>query len=830
MRKLAIVLVILLALIGVAAYSIARFDSFLDDNRERFAERASVALGRSVNFSGLDWSLRGGLAARLSEVVIGDDSAFSDDAFLTVSRADVRVKILPALRGRYEIDRIMLVAPVLTVIRERNRFNFDSIGERRRQRPPPTAAAPEPSRTDSSRALSLFVALTRVRDGRLRYVDRTLSPVAEMVIKDLDFSASEVGFDSIMRIEFSATVVESSHPNLRVVGTVGPIAAADRWMDAPLHLAVDLGPVSIDSLKLLPVVGPALPRQLSSPDPVSATAEVRGRLGAPEVSFAFDATEAAFRYGDAFEKAVGMRLALRADIATTRERIEISDLMLQLGESSLHASGTVATAASRRIDLSVRGTDLPLSGWGGITVAAEAIELAGTMDVEVRVAGAAASGFPSLQGVVRLRDGRAIHPRTGIEISGVTTAIALQGDRIEIPPTRFAVAGQPVRMSATVTSLKKRMAEFAVSSPELRLSAFGAAEPGLKRAEVLHGVDVDGTVVWRDDAPRMGAKVRSTTGTVRDVEYANFTAEISVAQRRTSLRNASVDAFAGSVTGAGTYDVGDARKPEFSFRGRVRGLDVASLVDQLGVAAALPMTGQLSGDLQIAGAGSERDEIARQLSGGGSLAVRNGVLRDVNLAERALSAITGVPGLSGLLAPQVRVKHRQLFSDPDTAFEFLGAEVTVAGGRANLRQAILRARHYSLRGDGTVDFDNSVDMAASFVASADLTRDLLDSVREAKYLVDTDGRFRIPLRLTGSLPRIRVQPDSRTVSKLLSEALVASGIGQGLDAIFGRKDDSSDEGGSEVPPGEHPPTPEDTIENLLRKGLDRLFGGERRNE
>ncbi len=826
MRKLLILVVVLLLLVGAGGFAAYNFNSYLQNNRRWLGEQASLALGRSVSFDEIGLSFRNGLGARIGNLRIGDDPAFSPEEFLDVGRADILVEMMPILSGRYEIRQIVLDAPQVNIIEKQSGFNFDSLGQSGDA--PAAAAKGDASAGGEGGALPFLVSVLRIRDGRVRYIDQSAAKASEMLIEHLDFSADDVGFDSPIAIDLAAAMLGFSEQNVQVEGTVGPLGSAEAAMRAPVDLDVNIGPVVIDRLKKMPVLGESIPPELSSADPVQVGIDVTGTLAAPAVRVAFDATQAALRYGSVFNKSKGARLSLEADIAQGKDEIDIGNFVLRLAEATLNGGGSVGTGSTAPIDFKIQGKGLQLDGWGRFFSAAEGLDVSGGVDLDLRARGT--SSAPTLNGALALRDVRAVQPGGGIEISGVTTNVTLDGDRVIVPKTNFRIAGEPVTASATVTSLKKLAADFSLAAPSLRPAAVGAGGEGLSKEEVLRGVDVQGTYRDVSGAPQVSARVRAAGGVLRDVVFEDLSADVALAGRRASLKSLSLRTFDGSVAGNGSYD-GGAGDGAFSFDGKVAGIDVAKLADFLGVAGVVKMTGKMHGDLRLDGRGSEMEQITKAMVGNGSLRVDDGVLKGVNIAESILSSITGVPGLSALIGPKLRGKYPELFEMSDTVFEKLGTNVKISDGRANLQDLALAARDYSLSGDGSVSFENLLDLAASFVASEKLSRDLVGSVKEAKYLLDSNGRFRIPLRMVGSMPTIRPQPDTKFVAKQLSGALVARGVEKGLESIFGKKkkDEAPVEpdAGAAQPAEREPVKAEDAAKEILRRGLGELFGGKK---
>jgi hypothetical protein len=179
--------------------------------------------------------------------------------------------------------------------------------------------------------------------------------------------------------------------------------------------------------------------------------------------------------------------------------------------------------------------------------------------------------------------------------------------------------------------------------------------------------------------------------------------------------------------------------------------------------------------------------------------------------------------------------------------------MTLGNGEALLDQLALAARDYRLDGKGTIQLDNALDIAMTFVASQGLTADLIRSAKEIQYLTNPNGRFQIPLRLGGSMPTFRAQPDLQYATRQLSESLVQTGLSKGLEALLGKPKTpakSGTETQAETPAGSNaePPTdpnagqtaetnvetpaepsapPRDPAEELIRQGLGALLGGDK---
>ena len=782
MRKLLILGGVLLVLAGALFVAAINFNHYLDENREWLAEHASAALGRSVAFDEIGVSLRGGLGARVTSVAIGEDPAFGKGEFLRAGRIDAVIKILPALRGRYEVARVEIDAPEINIVKTRSGFNFDSLGGAAGK----SAMAAEPG-TPAAGALPFLVSSLQIRDGRLQYSDRSATPASELNVDRFDFAASDIGFDRPIQLDLAAALLGAAEQNVRVAGTLGPVRSPEAAASAPLDLRVDLGPLVIDRLKEVALIGDSIPLELSSPDPISLSVKLSGTLDALGTIVSMNATDAAIAYGDQFAKPKGVRFEVDADVKRANDAVDVSGLDLQLAKAHLTGRGRIGLTPGTPIDFQLAGRGVPLDGWGALIPAAAAFKTAGAMDLDLTAKGPAGGGqIPRVNGTVALQRVSAKQPGGDTQIEDLTTTLTLKGDRVEIPPTDFRLNGNPVRVSATLKNLSNLDTDFNVTSPALDIAALGAAGEGVKHPEVLKDVEVRGNFRTASSGPQLDATVRSNGGSLRDIDYQKLDGQATLRAQKLSFERLTLSAFDGSVVGTGSYDMAKPDRPAFSFRGKVDGIDVGALAAHFGAGRMLQMSGRLRANVDLDGHGSEWETIRQALTGSGALEVADGVLKGVNIAESILGGLTGIPGLSSLISPSVRSKYPELFGLDDTVFEALAGKMTLGNGVALLDEIALAARDYRLDGKGTIRLDNALDIAMTLVASPGLTADLIRSAKEIQYLTNANGRFQLPLRLGGSMPSFRAKPDLQYVTQQLSASLVQTGLSKGLEALVGK--------------------------------------------
>jgi uncharacterized protein involved in outer membrane biogenesis len=222
MRKWLVVAVALLVAAGAALLALRNLGTGLNARRDWLAQQAEARLGRAVTFGRIGVSLRDGLAAEVHDLRIGDDPAFAGDDFLRVDRARVRIKLLPALLGRYEVRRVELEAPRVVVIRDGGRFNFESVARSTGSAPHSTSGSGEAPAESAARiaALPLLVGELAIRDASIHFVDRDSNPPRRLELEHVDLEGS--GLDTTDRIRLAADASRTAidHPSLRKPGGV----------------------------------------------------------------------------------------------------------------------------------------------------------------------------------------------------------------------------------------------------------------------------------------------------------------------------------------------------------------------------------------------------------------------------------------------------------------------------------------------------------------------------------------------------------------------------------------------------------------------------------
>lgn len=507
--------------VGAFAVAVLNLNRLLDENRDVIAERAQRAIGRELRFGELGVSFAGGLAVRVRDLRVGDDPAFSEGDFVSAEAVEVGVGILPALFGRIELGRAVVRSPSITVIQTDRGLSIDSLAGGGEGGPAKEGGEGEVAK-EGGASRALLVSLVDIRDGSLRFVDRTVKPPAELRVEQLDFAASDVTLTDPVAFELSAAVLGAEKPNLHGSGTVGPVRA-----DSPrLDLDLRLDPLVVDEALRLKQVASALPPELSVSGPLRVEIETRGTLAKLGFDAKLDARRAAVRYGEDFEKAVGVPLGLSLRGEKTGDDVAVEALEATIDETELRGRAAVKNLDDPAVDFAVTSPKVALASFGASDPNASPPETMSDVELEgslrlPRAGPAAKATLRSSKGVV-----------SGTPYQKLALELRLANRRLEIEKLSLDAFGGALSASGFYDMKNAQRPSFDLRTQLVKLRIEKIAEShAAKVARFITG-DVGGTLdlrgagsAWEQIRPTLAGDgdVRIAEGVIRDFNPAGPT-------------------------------------------------------------------------------------------------------------------------------------------------------------------------------------------------------------------------------------------------------------------------------------------------------------------
>jgi hypothetical protein len=708
-------------------------------------------------------SFRRGLGVEVDGLAIAEDPRVGTGNMVSARGTLVRIRIVPALFGRFEIARVLLEEPDISIVRTAGGWNIAQLG----------AAEPaEGSAESDASGPAIAIALLDVNEGTIRYADRTAKPPAEMVARRVQFRASDLSFGEELRFELAAAVFAPDDQDVKASGTVGPIeknAVGATPIDTVIHLE------DLDLAQVLTLAGGV--EGLEASGPLTASIHTGGTIDAWTTHVTVHAERAQIRYGESFDKVAGVTLSLTTTVANDANGgYRVAPLAVELGDSEIKGAGAWSPTASgaSKFDAELVATDLALADLARVSPAARGARLEGLAHVDLRIAGDSSAGIRSADGTVQLEQVTA-RPSGAPTVSQLGGKMVFEGKTVDIAPTTFRIGGAPATLQGQIANVSTPALTFVLTSERLPLSALTDGEAD-DAGDVLEEVRVEGTVANDERGARLDGRIQAVHGRVGGLPMTDLAATLRHAGGSLRVDPMSFKTCGGRVEGTAAYEqpATAAAAPRIRMKARATDVQIERLTTALTATDAPLAGGTIAFDVDLDGAGADWNALSRALTGSGHFAWTDGTLRKTNIPEAALQGATGVPGLSNLLPAGLRKDFPQLFGRKDTSFEQMAAKFKVQDGRISTRDLGIDARDFAIAADGSIGLDWTTDLAATLKASTELSRRLIGEVGALKHLADRAGRVAIPFRMTGALTGPKIQPDAGALATALQKGLIGT--------------------------------------------------------
>ncbi len=786
MRKLVIAAVIVFILGALVAFALMNLGRLVNRNKDYILAQAEQALGRKVAVEDIGVTVWGGIGVRLTNVSLADDRSFSRKDFLRAADLQVNVEFFPLLRKELRVKRMILHQPEITVIRDKKgNFNFASIGppkREERQQEPQGAGPPA-----TAEALPLLVSLVDVADGDVRYVDR--KDGVDLRVSRIDLTVADLGYEGPVSINLTAAV-NADRQNLEIQGKIGPLPlslASSNLTNLTMSGDITLGPVPVAHLRRFAPLAETLPKDLNADGPLSVSAHVDGTLEQFALAGDVDVTASAIHLGDRFRKAKGIPLTLSTDARVTKKEIALRKTTITLHTMKLTATGTITRGRTPVLHLDMDSSRTDMVGWEKLLPVLRGYSLAGGAQVHARVRGKwKKDHIPDINGSLKFTDLRATLPQFPQPFTAQGATVTFTGQRAELPETPLGVGKSQMRLAARIEKFVPMMLTYRLTAPELWVSDFRQGSAATNKPEVLRDVKSDGRASMGQRSLVYQGKIVSARGMLADLDYRNLQAMVSMTNQIATIESFQLQTLNGSLQGQGRYDM---RKtpPDFTVTAQARRIDVSEFFRPASGSGATHIRGQANLDLKLNGTGNQWTDFQQTLTGQGQADVQKGALLDVNIAEGALTGLTGVPGISQLISPNIRGKYPAIFTTQNSEFGELKGSLNIREGKVHLDNLLMAASEWVVRGNGWVTLDQRLNLRGQLLLSPQLSADLISSTKVLKFLADRQGRVEIPFTLSGTLPSVTPKPDLEYVARLVQRGLAQQGVEELTKGLLKKK-------------------------------------------
>ena len=154
------------------------------------------ALGRRVDVGEVHLSLVPTPSIQISKLRVSDSQSFADNTFFAAQQVQLKLRLLPLLRGRFEVTELVLDKPVFNLLKQADgSFNYSDIATKKAPSTPRREARKKPEGGSKSvEAIPLALpSRMRVHDGHLNLATKGQTPVN---IKGIDLALQEMSSDA----------------------------------------------------------------------------------------------------------------------------------------------------------------------------------------------------------------------------------------------------------------------------------------------------------------------------------------------------------------------------------------------------------------------------------------------------------------------------------------------------------------------------------------------------------------------------------------------------------------------------------------------------------
>ncbi|MFZ0660869.1 MAG: hypothetical protein WAM05_19280, partial [Candidatus Binataceae bacterium] len=109
------------------------------------------------------------------------------------------------------------------------------------------------------------------------------------------------------------------------------------------------------------------------------------------------------------------------------------------------------------------------------------------------------------------------------------------------------------------------------------------------------------------------------------------------------------------------------------------------------------------------------------------------------------------------------------------------------GARVTSHDVLIKNVDYSLTGDGWIDMDRNINMAARILLTRELTKEIEAQKGSVVYITNKNDQVDFPMQITGQLPKPVVVPDITDLAQRAAKRAFGDQGQKALGKILGKK-------------------------------------------
>jgi AsmA-like C-terminal region/AsmA family/Domain of Unknown Function (DUF748) len=746
----------------------------LDSVKGQIVAQIEAALQRKVDVGAVRLQLLSGLGAGLEDLIIYNPPGWQQPYFIKAGTLSVKVAWRPLLLQRQlEITQILLSDGEIIIERDaQGRMNVADLAI---PQPEPANTLPAQSQRSTPGAdaqsganplAGLFVSAVTLQKMQLTFVDRMVIPGQEIItpISHFQLNLHDVGLETPISIDLTATILTDGSRNLHVRGSVGPIPESLAVESVPLHVHLRTGDVLLD--KLRPYLGANFPL-------------IQGRLGGDvEVQGSLASgfrTKGTLALVDAVlhEKLMPNASNALPKLTSTQEmtidlpkgQAALIDVQINVSSFQAGIKGVVHQfTTTPQLDLQLKTntftpgelfTQLPMLG----SMLPTPIDLRGNVQLQ-----ATFTGTP-----YDLRSEAQIDVHEIALRSGSFNGGAQEGGGMQLEADKGEA-----RLVTQLNSSDPPHVHIDVRLQRLMFDQRGADVPA-PTPDPQPGPVTQTTPATPTPPPvRFSGNVSVAEGRIQSLNFQRMKADFSLI-RGLLKTSQQMSLYGGSYQGTAQVDLTQP-EPSYTLNATVADLDAGRVINELTPARDV-LLGVLNTGMRLSGRGFTWDLINKTLSGDGHIKIAEARLTTFDLIPTVLQVLQQVGRLAGGTIPSAW-EHN--------AFRAVEGDWHLRHGKFLTDQLRLRGEGVEALLKGYIGLDQSLDYAGTLVLPAKFV-----ALRGAPALLRQDeaGRVILPFTVRGTVTAPRIAFDEKVLVDAAKEELadqVRQRLGDTIEGLLGK--------------------------------------------
>jgi uncharacterized protein involved in outer membrane biogenesis len=348
--------VLLAAVVGGVIFALENVNAYLRSQKPFVEKTASNLLNREVRFDDIGVSFAGGLGIRLSNPRVGEDAAYSEEAFLAADAIEVTIGIRAALDGDVDIRTVDLVTPVLRLHHLPSGWNFDSLGRSTDDR----ESEPADELDDEPDARDIVISFLQATNGTVFYTNRLGDVPYTIEATRIEMSAEEWRPGQPFTFDGKAVLHGADSHNTHVSASIHPKPSGPTQLDLEVKLVAHEAARIIE----LPPVAALVPEDVRASGPLHASLTLSGPTRALEFDARLDVGQVGIT-SEAVDKPPESLLDLRLRGKLHDDGpLEVAEFVVRGPQLTAQGSATLERSEPRTLDFQLRSDALPLNSLG----------------------------------------------------------------------------------------------------------------------------------------------------------------------------------------------------------------------------------------------------------------------------------------------------------------------------------------------------------------------------------------------------------------------------------------------------------------------------------